>query len=103
MTKRSGSSGSSRKTTTNSPRKGGPVRRIVQPIKDGKGYKVIAPKAERASAIEPTKKAAGARAKEIVTKLGGGEVTYKDDKGRIVDSDTVGKGNDPNPPKDKRH
>lgn len=82
MTKKPGSGGNS------SPLEGGPVRRIVAPVKDGKGYKVVAPKAERASAIKPTKKAAAARAKKIVTNLGGGEVMFKDDKGRIVDSDT---------------
>ncbi len=103
MPARSGSGGGGRKTTSNSPRKGGPERRIVQPLKGGKGYEVVAPHAERASAVTPTKKAAAARAKTIVENLGGGEVTFKDDKGRIVDSDTVGRGNDPNPPKDMRH
>ena len=96
------SGGSGRQTTSHTPHKGGPTRRIVEP-NEGGGYRVVAPKAQRASAIEPTKKAAGQRAKEIVTNLGGGEVTYKNDRGRIVDSDTVGHGNDPNPPKDKKH
>lgn len=79
-----------------------PTRRIVAPRKQG-GYEVKAPGAERASALEPTKRAAGQRAEEIVTNLGGGEVTYKDERGRIVDSDTVGGGNDPFPPRDKKH
>jgi hypothetical protein len=79
-----------------------PTRRIVSPRPEG-GYEVKAPKSHRASAVEPTKKAAGARAKEIVTNLGGGEVTYRDKSGRIVDSDTVGGGNDPNPPRDRKH
>lgn len=79
-----------------------PVRRIVAPRAEG-GYEVTAPGARRASSIEPTKKQAGQRAKEIVTNLGGGEVTYKDKSGRIVDSDTVGGGNDPFPPRDKKH
>jgi hypothetical protein len=79
-----------------------PVRRIVSPRKEG-GYEVKAPNAKRASAVEPTKKAAGARAKQIVTNKGGGEVTYRDNRGRIADSDTVGGGNDPNPPRDTRH
>lgn len=91
------------KPTHNSPRKGGPVRRVVEPNPQGDGYRVAAPHAKKASAIEPTKKAAAKRATEIVTNLGGGEVTYKDERGRIVDSDTVGGGNDPNPPKDKKH
>jgi hypothetical protein len=102
-TKMAGKSGNGRKTTTNSPRKEGPERRIVEPVKEGKGYKVVAPHAERASAVEPTKKAAADRAKQIVENLGGGEVTFKDEKGRITNSNTVGRGNDPHPPKDKRH
>lgn len=77
-------------------------QRIVSPIRKG-GYRVDAPKAKRASAIEPTKKAAGQRAMEIVKKSGGGQVRYGDSKGRIVDSDTVKPGNDPNPPKDTKH
>lgn len=101
--KAKGSSGGGRKTSSSTPRKGGPVRRIVEPNTKGDGYRVVAPNAKEASAVEPTKKAAGKRAKEIVTNLGGGEVTYKDAKGRFVDSDTVGGGNDPHPPKDKKH
>ncbi len=102
MAKSSGNSKQGRQTTTNQPHKGGPVRRIVEPDKDG-GYRVLAPGADRASAKTPTKAAAAKRATEIVSNLGGGEVTYKNDRGRIVDSDTVGKGNDPHPPKDKKH
>jgi hypothetical protein len=90
-----------KRNTTNQPRKGGPVRRIVQPTDDG--YEVVAPKAQRASATTRTEKQAYDRAKEIVTNLGGGEVTIKDARGRIVNSNTVGGGNDPHPPKDKKH
>ena len=88
--------------THNSPNKGGPVRRIVEPNAQG-GYRVVAPHAQRASAVEPTKKAAADRAKEIVTNLGGGEVTFKDEHGKIVNSNTVGGGNDPYPPRDTKH
>lgn len=91
-----------KKNTSNSPRKGGPERRIVQPSPEG-GYEVIKPHHERASAKAPTEKQAYERAKEIVTNLGGGEVTIKDQKGHIKNSNTVGGGNDPNPPKDKKH
>lgn len=97
-----GKSGSGRGNTQNNPHKGGPVRRIVEPNKDG-GYRVTSPNAQQASAILPTKKAAADRAKEIVTNKGGGEVTFKDERGRIVNSNTVGGGNDPHPPKDKKH
>lgn len=81
---------------------GKPTRRIVSPRAEG-GYEGKAPRAKRASAVEPTKKEAGQGATEIVSNLGGGEVTNKDKRGRIVDSDTVGGGNDPNPPRDTRH
>jgi hypothetical protein len=53
----------------------------VEPNKEG-GYRVVAPKVKKASAVEPTKQAATARAKEIVTYLGGGEVTFKVEKAR---------------------
>lgn len=85
-----------------SSRQSNPVRRIVRPRPEG-GYEVKSPKAQRASAVEPTKKAAAKRAKEIVTNLGGGEVKFADERGRIVDSDTVGGGNDPFPPRDRKH
>lgn len=91
-----------KKNTTNSPHKGGPERRIVQPSQEG-GYEVVKPHHERASAKAPTEKQAYEKAKQIVTNLGGGEVTTKDDKGRIINSNTVGGGNDPHPPKDKKH
>lgn len=92
------------KGTGSGSRGGGskPTRRFVTPRKDG-GYAVEGPKSKRASSIEPTKKAAEKRAKEIVQNLGGGEVTFKDKQGRIIDSDTVRPGNDPNPPKDTKH
>lgn len=42
------------------------------------------------------------RAREIVTNLGGGEVVIHRPDGTIRDSDTVGGGNDPNPPTDRK-
>src|SRR3954454_5877557 len=81
MAGKSGRSSGGGGRSTNSPRKGGPERRIVQPTADG--YEVVKPHHERPSATAPTKAAAAKRAKEIVTNLGGGEVTLKDEKGRI--------------------
>lgn len=78
-----------------------PERRIVQPNKDRSGWDVKKPGANRASAYEPTKKEAMTRGREILRRAGGGELTEKNTRGRIVDSDTVPKGNDPNPPRDK--
>jgi Uncharacterized protein conserved in bacteria (DUF2188) len=79
-----------------------PTRRFVSRDPAG-GYRVDAPNASRASAKAPTKREAERRAKDIVRNLGGGEVTFRDDRGRIVDSDTVAPGRDPNPPKDTKH
>jgi hypothetical protein len=97
MAKGSGGRGS------NGVGKGGrPTRRIVSPLKGG-GYRIDAPGAQRASGTTPTKRAAEQRAKEIVRRVGGGEVTFRGKDGRIVDSDTVAPGHDPYPPKDTKH
>jgi uncharacterized protein DUF2188 len=80
---------------------GKPERRFVQPNRDRGGYDVVKPGADRASAHEGTKREAMSRGREILRNLGGGELTERDTRGRIVDSDTVPKGNDPNPPRDK--
>ena len=67
------------------------------------GWAVKKPGAERASNVYPTQREAEQRAKAIVGKLGGGEVRIQGRDGRWRDSDTVPPGNDPNPPKDKKH
>lgn len=82
--------------------RGQPTRRFVGPDPAG-GYRIDAPGSSRASGKAPTKRAAEQRAKEIVRHLGGGEVTFRDERGRITDSDTVKPGRDPSPPKDTKH
>jgi hypothetical protein len=77
-------------------------RRFVSPHPEG-GWQVKASGADRASSRHETQRGAEERAKEIVTNMGGGEVTIQDRRGRIRDSDTVPAANDPNPPKDRRH
>jgi len=42
-------------------------------------------------------------AKQVVGNLGGGEVRIQDHHGRWRDSDTVPHGNDPHPPRDRKH
>ena len=42
-------------------------------------------------------------AERTVGNLGGGEVRIQGRDGRWRDSDTVPPGNDPNPPRDKKH
>lgn len=75
--------------------------RSVVPTPMG-GWNVIKPGASRASAHLSTQKQAIDRARQIVSNDGGGEVRIHGRDGRIRDSDTVGGGNDPNPPRDRR-
>jgi uncharacterized protein YdaT len=65
-------------------------------------WQVVAPGADRASAIASTQADAIDRAREILRNLGGGEVVIHGRDGRIRDSDTVAPGNDPNPPRDRK-
>jgi hypothetical protein len=76
--------------------------RHVVPDPEG-GWNVRAPGSERASSHHDTQAEAEGRAKQIVGNLGGGEVIIHDRHGRIRDADTVPPGNDPNPPKDRKH
>lgn len=68
------------------------------------GWDVKGPHASRSSGHFETQAEAVQRGKEIVANLpGGGEVRIQDRKGKWRDSDTVPPGNDPFPPRDKRH
>lgn len=59
---------------------------------------------EKASAKANTQKEAEKIAQQMAANSGGGEVRiHKPQGGPIRDSDTVSSGNDPNPPKDKKH
>jgi hypothetical protein len=77
-------------------------QRHVVPNPEG-GWDVKKPDGSRASAHLNTQAAAEARAKEIMGNAGGGEVVIHGRNGKIRDSDTVKPGNDPFPPRDKRH
>ena len=57
----------------------------------------------RASSVHTTQRAAERAAKQTVGNLGGGEVRIQGRDGRWRDSDTVAPGNDPFPPRDKKH
>jgi hypothetical protein len=59
--------------------------------------------AERVSEYFNTQTDAEKAAKEFSSNNGGGEVRIHGLDGKIRDSDTVPPGNDPNPPKDKKH
>ena len=67
------------------------------------GWAVKKTGASRASSVHSTQKEAERRAKEIVNNQGGGEVRIQNRHGRWRDSDTVSPGNDPCPPKDRKH
>jgi hypothetical protein len=76
-------------------------RRHVVPGPNG-GWDVTKPGASRASAHTDTQAEAIGRARDIVTNAGGGEVVIHGRDGRVRDSDTVGGGNDPLPPRDTK-
>lgn len=59
--------------------------------------------AKRAGALSSTQKEAEKLAKQFSANSGGGEVRIHKPNGEIRDSDTVAPGNDPYPPKDKKH
>lgn len=67
------------------------------------GWAVKKAGADRASSIHDRQSDAERAAKHTVSDLGGGEVRIQGRDGRWRDSDTVAPGNDPNPPRDKKH
>ncbi|MEQ1792964.1 MAG: DUF2188 domain-containing protein [Nitrospira sp.] len=67
------------------------------------GWAVKKSGAERSSSLHDTQRAAERAAKEIVSNLGGGEVRIQGTDGKWRDSDTVAPGNDPFPPRDRKH
>lgn len=71
-------------------------------VKHPDGWAVKAPGATRSSHVEKTQEAAVAKAKQIVGKLGGGEVRVHGRDGLVRNSDTVKPGRDPFPPRDKK-
>ena len=56
----------------------------------------------RTSSVHETQKKPK-RAKEIVANLGGGEIWIQRRSGTLRDSGTIPRGNDPSPPRDRRH
>ena len=71
--------------------------------KHPRGWAVKAGGGKRASSVHETQREAERAAKRTVGNLGGGEVRIQDRTGRWRDSDTVPPGNDPNPPRDRKH
>ena len=71
--------------------------------KDSGGWRAKREGADRASGTYGTQAEAEASAKEFSSNNGGGEVRIHGRDGKIRDSDTVAPGNDPNPPRDRKH
>ena len=71
--------------------------------KDSGRWEVKQEGAERVSGYYDTQAEAEKAAKNFSANSGGGEVRIHEPHGPIRDSDTVAPGNDPNPPKDKKH
>ena len=67
------------------------------------GWNVKRDNAKRSSLHTDTQKQAEIKAKRFSANTGGGEVRIQGQNGRFRDSDTVPPGNDPNPPKDRKH
>jgi hypothetical protein len=83
-------------------RRSAPTIRVTR-VPDSKNWQAKRDGADRASAVEPTQKAADARAREIARNSGGAEVVTHGTDGRIRSKDSVGGQHDPNPPKDTEH
>jgi len=66
-------------------------------------WKVQRENAKRVSDFAKTQREAEQIAKRLSGNSGGGEVRIHGLNGKIRDSDTVQPGNDPCPPKDKKH
>jgi hypothetical protein len=67
----------------------------------GKGWANKRNSAERPEAYYQTQKSAEDAARQNLINAGGGELSIKGENGKIRDKNTIGKGNDPCPPKDK--
>ncbi|WP_439543373.1 DUF2188 domain-containing protein [Hyphomicrobium sp.] len=72
-------------------------------VRHPEGWAVKKAGADRASSIHDRQADAERTAKQTVSGLGGGEVRVQDRDGRWRDSDTVAPGNDPFPPRDRKH
>ena len=57
---------------------------------------------DRASSLHRTEREAVSAARQMLENQGGGELAVKGINGKIKTKDTVWRGNDPNPPRDKR-
>ena len=75
----------------------------VSKDKDTRKWNIQKEGGKRPSGSVDTQKEAELMAKQFSGNSGGGEVRIHGLDGRIRDSDTVAPGNDPFPPRDKKH
>jgi hypothetical protein len=72
-------------------------------VKHGKEWAVKRAGVETPESVHAKQSDAERSAKTTVRELGGWEVRIQGRDGRWRDSDTVEPGNDPNPPRDRKH
>jgi hypothetical protein len=63
--------------------------RFVQPNKERGGWAVVKELHKQASAHMETKQEAINRARQIIRNQGGGELRIKNERGQLIDSDTI--------------
>lgn len=63
--------------------------RYVQPNKQRGGWDVVKESHKQASAHTATKEQAINRARQIIKNAGGGELRIKNERGQLIDSDTI--------------
>ena len=72
-------------------------------VKHGSDWAIKKSGQSKPEGVYGTQSAAEKAAKATVGKAGGGEVRIQGRDGKWRDSDTVRPGNDPHPPKDRKH
>jgi hypothetical protein len=82
-------------------RSGNDNDRYVQPNKERGGWDVVKELHKQASAHTETKEEAIDRAREIISNQGGGELRINNERGQLIDSDTVRPGRE-SPARDRR-
>lgn len=75
----------------------------VSKNRDSGDWRVKREKSDRTASYCDTQAEAEKIAKRLAANSGGGEVRIHSPKGHIRDSDTIPPGNDPCPPRDRKH
>ncbi len=70
-------------------RSGNDNDRYVQPNKERGGWDIVKELHKQASAHTETKEQAIDRARQIIKNLGGGELRIKNERGQLIESNTV--------------